>query len=76
MSRMTNPDDAMMEVQQEADLGHVLDEDKPGARIKRLPEGVDADGLIRGAQDMDESSDTEKARLAAASRAKLAGRRR
>ncbi|MBE7183200.1 MAG: hypothetical protein INR68_02190 [Methylobacterium mesophilicum] len=77
MSRMTNPDDAMMEEQQEADLGHLLDESKaPDAGIRRLPEGVDADGLIRGAQEMDESADTEKARHAAAGRAASASRRR
>lgn len=80
MSRMTNPDNAMMEEQQEDDLGHMLDGDgKTGAveaKIRRLPEGVDADGLIRGGHEMDESEETQAARRKAGETArKAAGRR-
>ncbi|PZO79679.1 MAG: hypothetical protein DI629_08445 [Mesorhizobium amorphae] len=80
MSGMTNPDNAMMEEQQEKDLGHMLDGDGKtgavGAKIRRLPEGVDADGLIRGAQEMDESEETQAARHGAAAAASKAQPRR
>ena len=75
MSRMTNPDDAMMDEQQAQDLGHPLDPDA-NKEIKRLPEGVDADGLIRGAQEMPESSETASARKTAAAKAEKAPKRR
>ncbi len=81
MSRITNPDDAtdaIMVHQQEQDLGHPLDEDDPvdaGTvdEIKRLPEGVDADGLIRGAQQRGEDPESEAERREAVSRVKKQG---
>jgi hypothetical protein len=80
MSRMTNPDNGMMENQQADDLEHEVEQGGAAAvkgasvesPLPRLGEGVDADGLLEEADAMPDK-ETEAARKAALAKAK-AGR--